>query len=473
MEEKSDNIGQKALKAGIWYTVSSICIKGISIITTPIYTRILSTSDYGIVATFTSWYSLISIFCVLSLTYSIGRAKLDYQGRLKEYIGSMQVLSAIVTTVIILSMLIFISPLSGWMELSPVLMVILAVYLFFSPAVSFAQNGYRYEYKYKQNIIISVFTSVSTVFFSFAFIALFRDARYVGRCLGIALPMVILGVIYWCSNIKNRTIGINKEFWKYGLRLSLPLVIHTISLNILSQSDRLLITKYCGSSYTGIYSLAYSYALLINLVIGAANEAWLPWFHDIYYIKKYDDIKKNVKPFIVLECVFGLGCISLAPEAIAVLGGKSYSEGVYAVPPIVLGVICQYVYTHYVNVQMTLKRTGYVSIGTAFAAALNIVLNIIFIPKYGFVAAAYTTLAGYVTLMLLHYLINKFIMKSDIYDNKFMFGAVLLTGAGACVFSLLFKTVILRYCVIAIMCFFYLFFNRNFLKEITSRFTRK
>ena len=86
---KNDN---KALKAGIWYTISSVTVKAITILTTPIFTRMMTTSDYGLATTFTSWYSLLMIFCSLNLTYSIGRAKLDFPGKLDEYVGSMPVL---------------------------------------------------------------------------------------------------------------------------------------------------------------------------------------------------------------------------------------------------------------------------------------------------------------------------------------------------------------------------------------------
>ena len=93
------------------------------------------------------------------------------------------------------------------------------------------------------------------------------------------------------------------------------MILNSISLNILAQSDRIFITKFCGADFTGIYSLAYSYAILINIVLNAANEAWLPWFHDSLNDNLKDEIRKNVKPLIVFGCWFGVGCIAIAPEA--------------------------------------------------------------------------------------------------------------------------------------------------------------
>ena len=136
-----------AFQAGLWYVVSSVMVKAVSLLTTPIFTRILSQTDYGITATFSSWYALLLTFCTLNLTYSIGRAKLDFPGKLEEYIGSMQLLSAVVTGGISLVLLVFLKPVSHFFELDPLLVVLLVVYLFFSPAIAFVQNGYRYRYQ--------------------------------------------------------------------------------------------------------------------------------------------------------------------------------------------------------------------------------------------------------------------------------------------------------------------------------------
>ena len=427
MSEGIKNESGIALKAGAWYVVSSILVRAISIITTPIFTRIMTTEEYGTVSTFTSWYSLLLTFCTLNLTFSIGRAKLDYKDKLDDYIGSMQLLSAVVTFIFTLAALIFIEPLSKFMELSEIALVLLMVYLFFSPAITFFQNGFRYRYKYKENVAIAWYTAISTIALSLA-LMFFSDLNRANcRMLGITIPTVLMSIMFWIKSFQRGNLHINYEYWKYGLRLSGPLVLHTVSLNILAQSDRIFIAKICGQSDAGIYSLVYNYGVLISIVTNAVSDGWLPWFHDSYYAKKYDEIRKNVKWVVLFGCFVGLACVALAPEAVFVLGGERYMTGVYCVPPVVMGILCQYVYTHYVNIEMHLKKTKYISYGTIFAAILNIVLNYIFIPIYGFVAAAYTTLFSYICLLFIHFFITRKILNVNLYNNRFMFGSVLIT----------------------------------------------
>lgn len=463
----------KALKAGLWYTISSITVKAIFVITTPFFSRMMTTEEYGIASNFNSWHNLLMIFCSLNLTYSIGRAKLDFQGKLDEYVGSMQLLSLFATTGLCLIAL----PFTGWlaeaMELNIPMMYILMIYLVFNPIISFTQSRYRYQYEYWGNIRIAAYSTLMSVGLTFLFMVFFKTDRYYPKILGSAVPACLLGIVYWVLAIKRKKASINLTYWKYGLRISLPLIFHSVSLYVLAQSDRLMITKFCGASDNGIYTLAYGFAVLINVILGSVNEAWLPWFHDSYFEGETDEIRKNVKPLIVLGCMMGIGCIAIAPEAMMILGPEEYRMGQWAVAPVALGLICQFLYQQYVHIELHLKKTQYISLGTVFAAALNIALNAIFIPKYGFIAAAYTTMFCYFILMFVHLFITRVILKVHIYDDWFIFTALFVVAGAAAGFMLLYDHVVIRYIILVILCGVYLLTNRSFIQKLIKSMKNK
>lgn len=463
------NEKQGALKAGLWYTVSSITVKAITVLTTPIFTRMMTTSDYGIATTFISWYTLLLVFSSLNLTYSIGRAKLDFPGKLDEYVGSMQLLSFLTTIAVSGLSLFLLKPIAKFMELNEMLVLMLMLYLLFAPTISFTQSKYRYQYQYKANIGIALYTTVSSVLITLPFMLFFREDRYYARVLGTVLPAVVLSCVFWLKSFRGKTIKPNKEYWKYGLAISLPLILHSVSLNILSQSDRIMITKFSGTEYTGIYSLAYSYAILINIVMHAVNEAWLPWFHDTYFANNLASIKKNVKPLVALGCMLGIGCIAIAPEAMKILGPIEYQAGQWVVGPVTIGVVCQFIYQQYVHIELHLKKTKYISFGTMLAAGLNIILNLYFIPRYGFVAAAYTTLFCYLVLMGVHFAITRKLLKVHLYDDKYMFGAIFVIAGIAVVFMSLYSTIVVRYALLIVFCVVYLFANRKYIVHILKK----
>lgn len=463
---KKTESGERILKAGVWYTISTVFVKAISVITMPIYTRLLSAHDYGIASTFSSWYSLMLIVCSLDLEMSIGRAKQDYGIGLKKYVGSLQVLSGLFSMIFFAFCLVFLPQISVLTEMKYGLLVILAIYLLFSPAVSFAQANYRYEYRYKENIAIMIFISVTTVLVSLVLINVIPTNKYYGKVIGSAIPTVVLGVYYWISGLKSGRLSINKSHWKYALTISAPMIIHSLSLNALATSDRVVITKLVGAEATGIYTLAYQYALLINVVMSAVNQAWQPWFHDNYYVGNYEQIKKNANKLTMLGCFIGVGCVSLAPEMISLLGPEEYKSGVWAVPPIVLGVVCQFLYTHYINIELHLKKTKYASYGTVFAAVINVGLNIIFVEKYGFVAAAYTTLFSYIVLLIAHFCITRFLLKVNLYNNRFFVISLIGVALLSCVFMALFDYFIIRFILMCLVGVAFLFYNREMVTSL-------
>lgn len=463
-----------ALKSGIWYTVSSISVKTISIITTPLFTRLMTTEDYGISATFTSWFTLLNVVCSLNLWYSVGRAKIDFPKKLNEFIGSMQLLALLFTLALESCAILFIDQVSDILELDQPLVIALFVYLLAYPAVQLTQAKFKYLYNYKGNIAITVYTTVVTACLSVVFILNMPNHMALGKVLGAVVSTGILAVVIWFIILRDKYVKIDLTYWKYALKISVPLILNSISLNILAQSDRLFITKFNGAHYTAIYSLAYSYAILINIILNAINEAWLPWFHDTLNDGMIRDIRNNVKPLVGLGCWIGVGCIAIAPEAIAILGGNSYKDGIWAVPPVTVGVVCSYVFQHYEHIELHLKKTWYISAGTVITAVINIALNYIFVPIYGFVAAAYTTLFCFFLLMFAHHAITHFIMKMDIYDNAFMYKALIITVILAAVFMVLYNYLwIWRWILIVIISAFYLVYNRKMICAAMSHFKRK
>lgn len=468
---KNDKLKDKvALKAGIWYVVSSIMVKMVSVITTPMFTRLLSTDEYGNVATFSSWYTMFLVIYGLNLTVSIGRAKIDFPDKLEDYIGAMQTLSLLVSLILSAVICIFIEPFSSFFELTKTSTYILLLYLLVSPSINFYQSGYRYKYHYKQNIIIAWYTTLVTVVMSLALIFFFPKDKAIDRMLGLTIPTVCLSAYFWYKSIKNNHLICNKKYWKYGLSISLPMILHAISMNILAQSDRIVISKYWGATPVAYYSLVRNYALLICVITDAINQAWQPWFHDNLYLNNEKEIQKNTKFLVLLTCYIGLACIAFGPEAILILGGKDYARAVLCLPPMVLGVICQCTYTHYINIELHVKKTKYASQGTILAALLNIILNILFVPKYGYSAAAYTTFASYCVLLCVHLFITRKLLKIHLYNDSFMFGAMGIISVISIVLYWSYNNTMLRYSLILIgFISFVMVFRTHILRFIKKK----
>ena len=95
-------------------------------------------------------------------------------------------------------------------------------------------------------------------------------------------------------------------------------------------------------------------------------------------------------------------------------------QAIYVLPPVIVGYVLQFVYSIYVNAELYLKKQRRIAIGSVLIAGINILLNIALVPRFGYLAAAYTTLFSYVCLAFYHYLSIMQLGAADWFDNKKM-----------------------------------------------------
>jgi len=220
---------KNAFKAGVWYTISTLIVRAIGVISTPIFSRMLTTEEYGITSTFTTWYSLLFIICSLNVGYSIGRAKIDFKDKFDDYINCLQLLVSLVTIGLFVPVVIFLEPVIKFSGLDIFSIVCLWVYLLFGTVISVNQGRFRYKYLYKPNIIISFLIAIGSVVSSLILMYILGN-KLVGRILGLATPTIVIGIYFWGLRIKNKEIVYNKEYIKYAISYSVPLIIHSLAL---------------------------------------------------------------------------------------------------------------------------------------------------------------------------------------------------------------------------------------------------
>ncbi|MCR5604232.1 MAG: oligosaccharide flippase family protein [Lachnospiraceae bacterium] len=418
----------KVLKSGIWYTVSSIAIRAVAIITSPIYTSMLTTDNYGRANIFNSYVEIFNIVTCLCVVYSIGRAKIDYGEKLDEYLSALQGLSSSFAFCVLIIVTIFRERISGLIGYEVPLVMAMFAYLVVYPSVQYMQEKCRFEYKYRENIAISLITCIGTVVLSIALMYLFNDRRYIGKILGTILPTFLMGVAFYIRLLRKGRVFYHPKYWRYALRIGLPMIPHALAMVVLAQIDRIMIKNICSDADAGLYTYGYSIATILAIFTNAIGQAWLPWLNEQLHSGSRERIRSMQKKLVLLGCFLTLGFIAAAPEALMILAprAKAYWVAKWVIPPVALGTLAQYFYTNYVNVELFYKKTPIIAMSSILAASVNYVLNYLMIPRFGYIAAAYTTLASYIVLMLFHYIAVNHVLKEKVYSNMFMFSAMII-----------------------------------------------
>ena len=184
--------------------------------------------------------------------------------------------------------------------------------------------------------------------------------------------------------------------------------------------------------------------------------------------KKISNINKYAVDYIHLMTYIMIGLIMVGPEIVQILADARYWEGIKIIPPVVLANYIIFVYTMYVNVEHFHKKTVFITINTVIAAVSNLILNFIFIPYFGYVAAAYTTLVSYIIALLLHARYSKRLEKK-LYPIKLFLPSLLHILAAVAVFYVFMDMPAVRWGAVAVYLGVMAFINRGMILRLVPQ----
>lgn len=440
--------GNKALASGVWFTVSNFIMKTIGFLTTPIFTRLMTKTEYGDFNNFQTWLMILMYITSLNLEGSLIRASQEFKDDIDRYSFSMVALSALSTSAWWIIANVFYNPISSLLDVNRLYLNAMFVYLLFYPAVNIFQFTERFKFKYKWTVISTMCISIGASLLSVVFVVLLDDKLF-GRTIGYVIPSIIVGTIVVLFYIK-RAKNIYIKYWKYALPITLPFIPHLLSMYLLTNMDKVMIKKICSSEDLAMYSLAYIVGTLITILGYSINNAYSPWLAEKLNAKEYIAIKKLSLPYVAIVSYLAVGAVLITPELLLIMGGNSYAEAKYVMPPVAAGCILQFVYCMYVNIEQYEKKTVPMAFASLIAALTNFALNYLFIPKYGYIAAAYTTYVGYLVLLLLHMFIVKKLKMAFVYKNIPILIVAVITSLIVISVTFLFNHNIVRYAIIVV-----------------------
>lgn len=461
----------KAIKSGVWYTAANFILRSIGFITTPIFTRLLSHEEFGLFNNYTSWLSIFTIIITLNLESTFISARYDFEDKFDQYIYSILNLSTLSGLIWLFFANLFIDSFVNIIGLDKKYIEIMIIYLIFLPAVNMFQTRETYLFQYKMSVLISMLTSISTAVLSVILVLTFNN-KLSGRIIGSALPTICVGVITYIV-LKRLGGKIDFKYWRYALPICLPYIPHLLSMTVLNTFDRVMITRICGPEDNALYSLAYNCGSVVTLLILSLNTAFSPWLGEKLNDGKYEDTRRVSRKYILLFFVLTIGIMLFAPDILLVLGGQSYIQARYVMLPIMCGCAFQFLYTLFVNVEQFKKKTFGMAFASVSAALLNYILNAIFIPKFGYAAAAYTTLAGYLWLLIIHMLMVKRIGYSEAYSYSFIVKISIAIVIITVLFNFVYLNNPLRYVLVAIYMIIIILLFKKYKNDLSLLFARK
>lgn len=426
-----------------WQMFGNMGIKAIVFFSIALFTRIMSVEDYGLYNVYLVYEGLLTAVMGLGLNETVKVAKFHYENKYTDYLKSISLYSVLSSVLFAGVMLFF-----GIFFVSTVAGIITMLILVANATCNCLTNILTQKYiingQHIKYTILLFAINIPQIVVSLGLILSVNNISDINaRIIGHTLPLIVLGII--CLYVFCEKGKFSFRYLGYCLKMGMPLMFVQVSASLLSQSDRIFIQHYCGDREAGLYSGIVSVTSILYIIMLSLENVWMSWFYKRIHGKEFGTIRNMVEWYWLLFAFFTSGMILCGPEIVKIILSKQYTEAVDLVIPLSLSwfFVCLYITINAVEVYY--KKTIICTVCTVSGMLLNILLNVIYIPMYGYVAAGYTTLFSYMVVFVLHYLAEKIFCKSNLFVVKQigMSGAILLVSSAVTYFCI--NNIFVRY----------------------------
>jgi O-antigen/teichoic acid export membrane protein len=398
------------LKDAAKYLPSQVVPGIIGFVTIPIITRLFAPEDYGsyslVMATV-----MILVTLVGWLSMSIIRFYPAYErdNKLDFFCGNIIKLTFISILVITLIFIILLFSLRTYLSSKLYLLMSVGICVF---VVMSMYNVFQHFLRSMRQVgwysFLVSWKSVMAFVLGLGLIVLFKFGIE-GLLWGIILSEAVIFPLLWIKAVGGLSItfvSLDIPLVKEMARYSFPLVIGNLAAWILSLSDRYILEFFRGSREVGLYSASYnisekSIMLLVTLFMLASGPLSVHVWEKEGREKSAEFISKITRYYFIVCIPAVIGLSVLSRPIIKIMTGELYFEGYKIMAFVTLGVLFLGLQQRFQAGFLFYKKTSFVTITILSSGLLNLLLNFLFVPRYGYYAAAVTTLVSYAFLLFL------------------------------------------------------------------------
>jgi O-antigen/teichoic acid export membrane protein len=393
------------------YIGANFFLKGLTFLTIPIFTRLLSPADYGNISLYTTLTSIFGIIFILGIDGSLYRYYFEKNEDYSSFLGTNMLFLFLVNIVFIAALFIFRNYLINLFSLSEDIYDFAIISSFLSVPVALLLADYQCSMKSKKYSVLNIIKYSSITIISIVIILLLRENLYLGR----VYSELLIGTVFFAYSIilllKISKFKIKLRYITYSLMLGIPLLPGALSQFAMNFFDRLIINQVNGENEVGLYSFAFNIGMVMNTFVMGMNQSWAPIFYDKLKNDKNSEIHNLSPKYANIIFSAAIVLILFSREIVFILGEKRYHAALNIIPIVMLGYVFIFLYTLYANYAFYYKKVWLITLFTVISGVVSVALNYILIPKYGYKFASVSALASYLLLFILHYGNVRYVLK--------------------------------------------------------------
>lgn len=385
-------------------TFGTICTKGIMFIMTPLFTRWLSTSDYGIFDLMTTYVTILLPIITLASGEALFRFILDENDKVRK-----KIIISTVFCITILGLLIALICCMVWSlcsESNGKLIICFYCYLATDVIYNFFIMLLRGEKKLNAYTLGNIAFVIAMALSVTLLVKVFNfgiEGILLGYACGYLFSIIIM-FIYSQIYIDVNIYLFSKDMLRELLRYSIPMIPNAIAWWIINVSDRTLIVLVLGTELSAIYAISNKVPALCTTFFNVFHLSWqqsaTESMNDVDRDMFYNSVMNEMLKIVSSICILVLG---INFWFFKFLFAEEYFNGVYFSPILIIALIFSMLGQFVGGIYVAQKKSSKNGVTTAVSAAINIVVNILLIESLGLFAASLSTLIAYFALFFIRF----------------------------------------------------------------------
>ena len=450
-----------------------VCTQLISYFLLPLFTTYLTKKEYGTVDLIQSYVTLLVPIITLELEMSVFRYLIDSREKdsdIKKLMSNNFYILGVSLSIFTLLYIIissFITIPFRWVVLLDIIVCVLSgnflqVARGFGKTVDFS--------------ISCILTGITTIVSNIVTILVFKLGAE-GMIISMALANFVCSLYLFIRLKLYKFIDfklVDKKLIKSMNKYSIPLIPNGVSWWIVNISDRSIITFVMGAAANGIYAASNKFPTIISSLTGVFNLSWSESAALHINSEDRDEFFSDITNTVFkLFTAMGVGMLACMPFVFPIFIKTKFAEAYNYIPFLVLGTVFNVALCLYSQIYLAKKLSKQVASTTIIGAVINILLNIIFIKKFGLYAASISTAISYFVMMVYrHYDVKKYvnikIEKGLILKTTLIFTFAIVLYYQTNIYIRLFNLIV--------VCIYAFITNKDFLlstyKTVTYKFKK-
>lgn len=412
------------LKNASWLMLGKIMQMLLSLVVGVLTARYLGPQNYGLINYGASYVALFSSLCTLGINSVIVKEFVDNPKQQGEAIGTTLVLRAVASllSIVTIMAIVFVADGDEWTTI--IVVAICSLSLFFH---IFEVFNYWFQSQYKSKVTAIVTFVAYAVVSIYKIVLLINDSDIYWFAFATSLDYICVALLLYLTFRKNKgpQLSFSKTKAKELLSKSYHYILAGMMVSIYGQTDKFMLKQMLDESAVGYYAISTAICGMWTFVLAAIIDAMIPRIAELHKNNKEEYLKKNRQLYTIIFYVsvfVSLLFLVFGKLIIKILYGDSYLP---AIAP--LKVITWYTAFSYLGTARNIwivcenkqKYLKYIYVG---AAIMNVVMNLVFIPKWGTTGAAMASLITQISTSI----IFPFFIKDLRINAKLMLEAILL-----------------------------------------------